>query len=232
MEFVLELGTVAGMAMPKLTVLYDYAVAAPDPQGAWPVTATVRQWRADGGRGPFVGVFKTQLGSALNGLKYAFKMDSRGHVSDFNYTLSSSNPSVRDLLSRMRNTMDSATALMPEEAVGVGAKWQYLARGSDAGIDLLHQSIFTLLERRPTGPVFDLQIRQFAASPEMRGADGKTMIELASFQSEGTMRVIADDRAPCPHSGQLSLLNVVGLKGAAAVGPIRTPVTVTFGRER
>ena len=83
----------------------------------------------------------------------------------------------------------------------------------------------------PRKKTIDVQVRQLAASPEMRGADGKTVMELQSFHSEGNMRMDADEHSPCPHSGKLLLVNDVALKGVTGARPIKTTVTVTFGRK-
>jgi len=191
------------MALPRITVTYDYAIAAK--QGAqWPVVATLKSTKVEGGSGPaaaLAGIFRTQL-KKLEGLSFNYQQDDRGRVSNMTSAISGkSSPELAEIMRTITASQQAMSLALPDEPIGKGGKWQLITRAPDSGIDLLQEVICTLTDRKGNVATIDMSIRQFAASDQMT-SNGKTTT-LKSFTSSATMHTEGEMTAIVPKTGTM-----------------------------
>ena len=186
------------IAMPRITVSYDYAGAAR--QGAtWPVTATLKATKVEGGSGPAAalsGVFRKQL-KLLEGLTFAYQQDDRGRITGMKSSLANkSSPEMAEIIRSITASQQAMSLALPEEPIGKGGKWQIITRSPDSGMDLVQEVICTLTDRKGTNVVIDMAIRQFAGSDQMTSAGKLSVIK--SFTSSANQRLEGEMTAVIP----------------------------------
>lgn len=191
------------MNLPRMTMTYDYVVAAP--QGAlWPVTATLKSTKVDGGSGPgamLAGMLRPQF-KKLEGLTFTYQIDDRGRVSNMKTALSGRNsPDLADILRTLNSSQQAMSLALPDEPIGKGGKWQVITRAPDSGMDLLQEVICTLTDRKGPMATIDMSIRQFAASDQVTSG-GKTST-IKSFTSSATMHTEGEMSAIVPKTGNM-----------------------------
>jgi hypothetical protein len=113
---------------------------------------------------------------ALKGIKAQISVTSRGTVGDAKFE-SDKLPrgAAEQIMPLFSQVFEFIVAPLPEEAVGVGAKWQETTDGADRGIRSKVIATYTLKEWNAEGGVIDAEVkrsapRQQVQDPRMPGA--------------------------------------------------------------
>jgi hypothetical protein len=215
---------VMSMSLPHMAMTYEYAVAASQ-GGRWPVVATLKSVKVEGGSGPaaqLAGLLRTKL-KALEGLTLSYQLDDRGRVSDMKSSLGDRHsPEIDEIIRVMDASQQAMTLGLPDEPIGKGGKWQIVTRSPDSGMDLLQEVVCTLTNRSGSAVTVDMAIRQFAASDKLGFGSNATTVR--SFTSNATMHTDGELTAVVPRSttmrqeysynagqGDVSAVNKVGI---------------------
>ena len=188
------------MSLPHMAMTYEYAVAPPQ-GGRWPVVATLKSVKVEGGSGPaaqLAGLLRTKL-KALEGLTFSYRLDDHGRVSNMKSSLGDRrSPEIDEIIRVMDASQQAMTLGLPDEPIGKGGKWQIITRSPDAGMDLLQEVVCTLTNRSGSTVTVDMAVRQFAASDKLGLGSNSTTIR--SFTSNATMHTDGELTAVVPRS--------------------------------
>lgn len=126
--------------------------------------------------------------SALEKLTGKDRVDSRGFVRQVELDSSKiDNPALKQALASMQQTFDQMGAPFPEEAVGVGAKWQVKSRIDQMGIKLSQIADYELAEISGDKGKIKVKIQQTAPGGTMNlpGLPQGATAKLVSMRGSG-----------------------------------------------
>ncbi len=113
---------------------------------------------------------------ALKGIKAQISVTARGSIGEAKFE-SDKLPrgAAEQIMPLFSQVFEFIVAPLPEEAIGVGAKWQEITDGADRGIRSKVTAIYTLKEWNAEGGVIDAEVkrsapRQTVQDPRMPGA--------------------------------------------------------------
>lgn len=191
------------MAIPRITMTYDYVVS-PKQGAQWPVVATLKATKVDGGSGPaaaLASMLRPKL-KGLEGLTFTYQQDDRGKVSNMKSALADRRtPELEEILRTLQSSQAALSLALPEEPIGKGGKWQIITRAPDSGIDILQEVVCTLTDRKANAATIDMTIRQFAASDQMMSGNKPATIK--SFDSDATMHTDGELTAVVPRTATM-----------------------------
>lgn len=116
--------------------------------------------------------------------------------------------SMQQSLSRVSDQTGALSAPLPQQAVGVGAKWRVVTDTTVNGIHLHQESVYTLQERDGDHAVLTITGRQTAShqQAELPGVPAGTKTTIVSFASRMTGRTDLDLHSPLlANSGTMHL---------------------------
>lgn len=166
----------------------------------------------------------TALGQ-MDGFSGTMTIDDRGNLLNSDFDLSSVAPAMRQQLESTMQTMQQSVIPLPEEAVGVGARWSADMSVSMNGMSLSQTASYEVTELGEDYVVIASTISQSAAQqtitlPDMPGAS----VELMSYDGSGTgaMNVRFDRAMP---DGNFTLTSNTAMRTGAEMG---MPMDVTM----
>ncbi|MFQ5930463.1 MAG: hypothetical protein ACE5MK_12270, partial [Acidobacteriota bacterium] len=111
-------------------------------------------------------------------------------------------PDLTQMIQSMKQSMEQMSVPLPEEAVGVGAKWKTLQRVHRRGMTLYQVGSFELM--RVDGPSMTLgvTVEQFGPKQDLSvpGQPPGMRAELVSTKSKGRSQMTLDLHSPVPSS--------------------------------
>jgi hypothetical protein len=152
--------------LPRMVMSFDVAITQSEGADVY-VTSTVREARAeprDGVDAKIVDALSPKL-ARMAGMVTKFWMDPRGNVRDAAAELPPGAPAdLEATLDQVRQAIEGASAPLPVEAVGSGAKWRVLKRVVAGGLDVVQVVNYRLDEMQADAIVLDAVVTQFAGA--------------------------------------------------------------------
>jgi hypothetical protein len=135
-----------------------------------------------------------QMGDIMRGMRGTMVMDRRGRIVEMQMDLSSLPPELQQTMGQMQDSMRQISALLPEEAVGAGARWKVYQIVQSQGIELKQQIEATLVELSDSKATLKTRILQDADMQiaKMAGMGGAGSTEVSEFYSKGSGRMVLD----------------------------------------
>jgi hypothetical protein len=128
------------------------------------------------------------------------------------------NPQMKVVMKSMKQSMENISSPLPEEPVGVGAKWRVHQRIEMNGLKISQTSEFELKSVEEDRFNVDVTITQKAGeqefSPPGLPAAGPK-ITLKSLESNGSGAFIYDSKSIMPAEGELNLVSKMKMSFAA-----------------
>ena len=154
----------------------------------------------------------------LKGVVASVAIDDRGRVRGL-----TSNQKVSGMPLRLLWVIENTTSLLslvklPDEAVGIGARWKVRGRLSLHDIEQLQEATYTLVERTGDEIVLDVEFERVGDRQVLDLGDAAGLIEVESSQSQATGRLQLD-------------LATLGSDGTAS-GTLRDRVVIVEGESR
>lgn len=154
----------------------------------------------------------------LKGAGASVAIDHRGSVRGVR-----SNQKASAIPLRLLWVIENTTSLLslvklPNEAVGVGARWKMRGMLSFHGIKLLQGATYTLVERTGDNVVLDIDFERVGERQFLDFGDSEELIEVESSQSKATGRIHLD-------------LKTLGSNGTAS-GTLKDKVVIVEGDAR
>lgn len=184
-----------------------------------------------------------QIGKQLQGLKgYTLRqrIGAHGEPSESKVEMPPSAPQgAEQLLTSMTSVLRMMVPRVPDDAVGIGAKWQVLSREDHAGASVVQLTEYTLKARSDESVTVDFRARQLAANDNIKlptGAPPGVTTKLTKFSTTTTGSLVVDTKQMAPRSGKATQDSKLALDVSApgAPGKMKTDadmkMTVVFAR--
>jgi hypothetical protein len=232
--------TMPPTSVPRMTMTLGLDVAEKNGAGDWRIDAKLSDVAVTA-RTPveeqIATAMRTQL-AGVKGMQMGYWITPHGHVHDAKVDLPSSFPAqAQQVMQGMNQSFETMVAPLPEEPIGVGAKWQVVSRLANSGADLLQFATFTLKAREGSRMVLDVAIQQLAANDkiEVPGLAGVSAT-LKKFGSNGSGSTDIDTKDPAPDKGNVTVKSKMEMEiaqgGASQSMAVDTNLTVTFSRPK
>lgn len=128
-------------------------------------SVVVESIKAEGG--PMAEMMNSMLGS-VNGMKGTGVVSTRGENKSLNFEVPANlNPQVAQSVSSIEDSMRNATTHFPEEAIGVGGKWQAITLVDADGIKMKQTIEYTLQSLSDGVAKLDVKVSQTAEPQEV-----------------------------------------------------------------
>ncbi|MEM1425725.1 MAG: hypothetical protein AAGF75_04125 [Cyanobacteria bacterium P01_H01_bin.130] len=150
----------------------------------------------------------------LKSLKLVLVGDNRGRV--LNATVEAPddlNPFLVQMLDSLSQSMKQVSAPLPEEAIGVGARWSITGSVTASGLTLEQTATYELVEREGDRFTVNMDVEQ-TAEPQTIGASSAIAIELTDYSATGNGNLVMDVGYPLPIGGLINLISTTELSPA------------------
>lgn len=200
----LEGESVPPMPIPDTQLTLSSALESIDPnKGEWRSQVTYDQIQviSAGTVQPELAQAMQQALASINGLRVAMTGDDRGGVSEIEVFLPAEAGALRPVLEQFSEqftqSMGQMSVVFPQEAVGVGGRWQVKGSMQAGGIRLEQTIIYTLEEIRDDRLLISTTIAQIAP-PQIVESAGIPNFELKRLETVGTgqMEILRDRLLP------------------------------------
>jgi hypothetical protein len=175
---------------------------------------------------------KQRLGEAMSkikGLKVSYVVSDRGEVRDIQVDVSPDlGPTAEQLVDQMKQSFSSTVAPLPQEAVGIGATWQSVARMTP-GTDVLQYTTYRLKSVKADKIELETETKQLAAQSHVTLPGAASKARLKSFASNGVGSTLLDLTSAAPAHGDATMTGSMTLDSSDGDVTIETGVRVTFG---
>jgi hypothetical protein len=133
-------------------------------------------------------------------------IDNRGFVKDADITIpASADPQLKQMMESTRQSLDQLTAPLPEEPVGVGAKWVVDQTISQQGMTIQQTANYTVTSIEGDIVKADVELVQRAdeQTVEMPGMPPGVKARLLQFDTKGSGRTTIDLTKVVPPEGEV-----------------------------
>lgn len=123
----------------------------------------------------------------LVGMKGSFIVDNRRQTKAFNVSLPRKiDADAKQIIEQISQSLNQLSLPLPEQAVGVGAKWRVSSPININGINMMQIATYQLLALQDGFAVFDVNIQQQAAAQQVNqsGAPKGATVTLQSYNSQ------------------------------------------------
>ncbi len=150
---------------------------------------------------------ESMMKSMLEGLKGKMSLDHRGQILDVGYDMSGVPSAMRESLSQIEDSLKGMTTSLPEEAVGVGAKWRLYQNITSQGIKIRQRVDMTLTKLDGAMVHLKMDVAQAGDAQEAKMATlpPGASARVTSFGSEGSGSMVLDLKGVVPFSSELNL---------------------------
>lgn len=203
--------SVPSQKIPRIGTLLDMTTAAAPVDGALGVIALVREVAIakDSGLPAQVAEKLMPHLQSIKGLQLAYTVTPEGRVKPAGVKLPGDKPApaADATLQQMSQSLESMIAPFPEEPVGLGARWEVVARFDSSGTELVQWSTFELKERTAEGAQLGLQVQQAAARADVHPPNlpPNVTASLAAFSSRGSGESRVEFASPSPRSATMKV---------------------------
>jgi hypothetical protein len=129
----------------------------------------------------------------LVGLKGTSIVDNRGQIKAGNIELpEASDPITNQLFKQISNSLAQASSPLPQEAIGIGAKWRVASQLNVSGINLSQSTIYELVALKDNVATFNVSLEQQAQSQQLSlpGMPTGATLTLKSLKSQGQGQIV------------------------------------------
>lgn len=202
--------------MPRMLLVFNFTTG--DKSAAnWPIEGKLTKISLDpqgAQQDQIAKLLSPQLGS-VEGLSLNYFIDERGRTRDVAIKLPKDLNGIADqMLTGLAQTADTMTSPLPQEPIGIGAKWEVLSRISANGADLLQITTYTLEKRDGKVLSLDAAVQQFAAKETTNppGMPPGASARLVSYKCQGAGKPVFDLGDVAPVSGSVSTSTAMDLE--------------------
>jgi len=146
---------------------------------------------------------------SIEGLALHYEVTPEGRVKQAGAKLpgDKKTPQLEGTLTQMTQSLESMIAPFPEEAIGLGAKWEVVSRFDSSGTELVQWSTFELRERDEKGAKLGLEVVQAAARPQVTPPNlpAGVSAKLSEFSSTGRGESTVEFAYPAPRSATMAV---------------------------
>jgi hypothetical protein len=195
--------------MPRMNLIFNFSTGD-RAETEWPIQGKLSKITVEArepAQDQIAAALRPQLGS-LEGIGMNYFVDDKGRIRDVQVTLPESlPPAAGPMMSGMTQSIESMTSPLPDEPIGIGAKWEVLSRIVANGADLLQVSIMTMEKRDGKVLSLDAAVQQFAAKNAVNppGMPPGASARLLSYKCQGGGKPVFDTTDVAPIGGSMSV---------------------------
>ena len=220
MELSMEMSMGGGQAlpatlMPLISYVMVYRVTSVDPAGDIRYEFSFKDGKAEPRPGTLpavVDVMRDYM-EKMSRMKGHVVQTSRGVVREADFVLPEDlDPQIRQFFEGMRQSLRQLSSPFPEEAVGLGAKWETTLRATQNGVTLDQATMNELTSLDGERGRLALTVTQNAEPQQMQPPNlpAGTRIDLGTFKSSGGGESTFDLGRLLPSSAELKLHTEMG----------------------
>lgn len=224
--------------VPQMIMLLDLSAGDRSPAGDTRVEGTIQGVSIDA-KGPaqeqMAGMMRPQI-EALKGVGITHLVSPKGHVHGLKLKLPAGlPPTAEQMLTGMSQSFESMVAPLPDEPIGVGARWQAITRVVNSGTDIVQFATYALKSRAGQKATIDVDLTQLASSGSIKapGMPPGVTATLHSFKSTGSGTTRVDMTSIAPDGGQVDVKSTMDIDVAASPGAVteKSSVDMTMAVE-
>jgi predicted small lipoprotein YifL len=207
--------------IPTMSMQLDMAITDKSPSGEWKVDSKLTRVTvsAKGAQQEQMAAAMRPQVEGMKGLGMGYWINGKGHVRDVKLDIPKNFPAAaQQMLQGMNQSFESMVAPLPNEPVGVGARWQVISRMASAGADLLQSATYTLKARDGGKATLEVKLVQLAASDSINapGMPPGVTTQVKSFSSGGSGTSLLDTKNVAPDTGSMALKTAmdIAVKGS------------------
>jgi hypothetical protein len=218
--------------MPHMTLLFDTNVADKNATSESRIDSRLTGATVDPNgaqQEQMARALRPQLDS-LKGLGMGYWVTPKGRTRDVKLDIpASAPPAAQQLMSGMSQSFESMVTPLPQEQVGVGARWQVVTRLSSSGADILQSAIYTLKSRNGARASLDVTVLQLCASDTIHTAQmpAGMSAKVKNFASSGSGNSQLDLKSIAPEGGSMTLKTMMEITVAGGAADDATTVDTT-----
>jgi len=191
------------MDMPTMRVGADLTVTSVSASGdiTYTMAFTGMSVPNSAGLDPAMVASVDSVGADLKNIKGNVTVTNRGIAKDMQLDLSKlTNPQFSQMIDSLKTSLNSLSLALPEEAVGLGARWQVRQAVSSGGATLFQSVECELTAVNATSATFKTSVQQLAPPQKMMSAllppGTDVSIESMSGSGTGTLTIAFDTLVP------------------------------------
>jgi hypothetical protein len=191
---------------PAMRMIFDCKVTEADERAArfdFGLTEPPELFETEGVAPAVLDPMKKSLAS-LAAIRGHVAMTSRGVVKEASLELGPGmDQGAEQMIQSMRQSMEQTSVPLPEEPVGVGARWKMLQRVQGGGVTVYQVAEFKVMRFEGTVATLAVVLEQFAPRQPMAlaaAAAAGARAELTSMQGHGEGHIAVDLTSPVPRS--------------------------------
>ncbi|MBW4650150.1 MAG: hypothetical protein KME06_15895 [Kastovskya adunca ATA6-11-RM4] len=171
------------------------------------------------------------------GIKGSYVIDNRGQVKSTNVDLPEDlDPRSKQLLEQVFSSLEQLSSPVPEEAVGIGAKWRVSSSPTFSGMNLNQNTVYELVSLQDNVATLNANIEQEAASQNLSipGLPTTAKLNLKSLDSQGQGQVVMQLDEAMPMRSSISIRSNTAMDVEMSQGkttPIETNLTMQINLE-
>ncbi len=191
------------MDLPTMKMTFDLAVTGVTPAGdvTYDLAFTDMTTGAAPGLDPSVAAMVQGAGAAIKEIKGTSTMNNRGVVRSTTFDVSKmSDPNLKQTLEQVSSQLEGMAMPMPEEPIGVGARWEARTAVNEGGMSTYVRTEYELVS--VTGTTVQLRLKSEKTAPPqqvsnpMLGPDAQVQIEKLTGNTTGTVTLQLDALVP------------------------------------
>jgi hypothetical protein len=207
MEMTMGIGmtmNVGGMAMPvdmpPMTLSATIDVTGVAPNGDITFNLAFTKMGVAPGADPNIAAAMQAAGASITGLKGSATVSSRGVTKSAKLDFSKVDPSMQQALGQMTSSVENLSMPFPEEALGIGGRWEVRQTLSSGGITMFQKAEYEITAMDATSVSVKVKVDQQAppqpfSNPSMPPGVDAT-IDKMSGSGTGTMTIRLDALVP------------------------------------
>ncbi len=136
-------------------------------------------------------------------------------------------PQLRDLVGKMKSQIEQMSAPLPEEPVGIGARWEVTQPISNEMLELNQVAIYTLKEFKDGVATMDISLKQTAQSQDIGSGMPAATARLTSLESSGSGTSQVDLEQLVPRADvQISTTMTVDIRAQGQQQTMKTKIDI------
>ena len=210
MEMSIAGQTLPATVLPEMRYGMEYRVTTVEPSGDIRYEFNFKDAKVNPGPNATPAVTEAMRGylEKMSAMKGHVVVSTRGLVREADFVLPPDlDAQLRQFLEGMRQSLRQISAPFPEEAVGVGAKWETTLRATQNGLTLDQTALSELTTLEEQGGRLAVTVTQNAEPQQMQPPNlpPGARIDLSTFKSSGSGESVFDLRRLVPSRAEMKL---------------------------
>lgn len=233
--------SVGGMSMPmdlpgmKMTMALSVTNVAPSGDITYDVAFTGMTFDETAGANPAIAAALQPMQASITSLKGTATVSNRGVTKSTNFT--NADPSVQQLMGQMTSSAENLSNPFPEEAIGVGAKWEVRAATSAGGQTIFQKTVYEVVSINGSTVALKVTTEQTAPPQSVSNpslpAGAEVYLDKMAGSGEGTVTIKLDSLVPTSEMTMTSSMAMtvnLGGQSQAMNSDNKIKITIAPGR--